>query len=160
GARAHRGERHPLRFALAHLRVPRPRDGRPQEARALRREPAVPEPGHPPRDRARSGPAARGDQDRRRDPARVRRNRGNPTAPQGGRRSMNRIHGLILGVSLAGLTLTSPAPARDDPPPRVVEIHAKRFEFEPKEIHVAKGESVTLAVTSEDVTHGFFSRAL
>ena len=73
---------------------------------------------------------------------------------------MNRIHRLTLGVILAALSATAPAPAKDDPPPRVIEIHAKRFEFEPKEIRVAKGESVTLAVTSEDVTHGFFSRPL
>lgn len=44
--------------------------------------------------------------------------------------------------------------------PRVVPIHARRFEFEPKEVHVARGEAVVLEVTSEDVTHGFFSRPL
>jgi len=43
---------------------------------------------------------------------------------------------------------------------RVVPVSAKRFEFEPKEIHVAKGEDVILEVSSQDVTHGFFSRPL
>jgi cytochrome c oxidase subunit 2 len=51
------------------------------------------------------------------------------------------------------------APARADAP-RVIPVSAKRFEFEPKEIHVRKGESVVLEVTSRDVTHGFFSRKL
>jgi cytochrome c oxidase subunit 2 len=41
-----------------------------------------------------------------------------------------------------------------------VTIAAKRFEFEPAEIHLKAGEPATLAVTSQDVTHGFFSRQL
>src|SRR5689334_16728898 len=80
---------------------------------------------------------------------------------------MNRFRSLVLWtLALVGLvaTLATPAAARDDPPrseaPKVIAIHAKRFEFEPKEIHLAKGEPVTLTVTSEDVTHGFFSRQL
>jgi cytochrome c oxidase subunit 2 len=44
--------------------------------------------------------------------------------------------------------------------PRTIAVSAKRFEFEPKEIRLKKGEAVTLAVTSQDVTHGFFSRPL
>ena len=51
--------------------------------------------------------------------------------------------------------------ARDDTPTdRTIAVTAKRFAFEPNEIHVRKGEAVTLAVTSQDVTHGFFSRPL
>jgi cytochrome c oxidase subunit II len=74
---------------------------------------------------------------------------------------MNALGRLSLGalaLTLTVLAATPPAIARDEP--RVVAIHAKRFEFEPKEIHLSKGEPVTLALTSEDVTHGFFSRAL
>jgi cytochrome c oxidase subunit 2 len=37
--------------------------------------------------------------------------------------------------------------------PRRIEIHAKRFSFQPSEITVSKGEPVTLALTSEDVNH-------
>jgi len=82
---------------------------------------------------------------------------------------MNTLRRLILGTALlsalVGPGAASPSSRQDDPPapgsaPRVIEVHAKRFEFEPKEIHLAKGEAVTLAVTSEDVTHGFFSRPL
>lgn len=42
---------------------------------------------------------------------------------------------------------------------RVIAITAKRFEFVPSTITLKKGETVKLRVTSEDVTHGFFSRA-
>lgn len=34
-----------------------------------------------------------------------------------------------------------------------IEIHAKRFTFEPAEITLKKGETVTLALTSDDVPH-------
>jgi cytochrome c oxidase subunit 2 len=36
---------------------------------------------------------------------------------------------------------------------RKVEIHAKRFSFVPAEITVKKGETITLALTSDDVSH-------
>jgi cytochrome c oxidase subunit 2 len=59
---------------------------------------------------------------------------------------------LLALVTLAG----EPEPAA----PRVVEVVAKRFEFSPKEVTLKKGERVTLRLSSEDVRHGFFSRAL
>ena len=65
----------------------------------------------------------------------------------------------IAAIVLATAAAVVSAPARADAP-RVVPVSAKRFEFEPKEIHVKKGESVVLEVTSRDVTHGFFSRKL
>jgi cytochrome c oxidase subunit 2 len=36
---------------------------------------------------------------------------------------------------------------------RVIEIHAKRFAFEPAEITVKKGETVKLSLVSDDVAH-------
>ena len=63
----------------------------------------------------------------------------------------------IASVVLATVAAVASSPARADEP-RVVAVTAKRFEFEPKEIHVKKGEPVVLEVTSRDVTHGFFSR--
>jgi cytochrome c oxidase subunit II len=36
---------------------------------------------------------------------------------------------------------------------RRIEIHAKRFSFAPAEITIEKGETVTLALTSDDVSH-------
>lgn len=44
--------------------------------------------------------------------------------------------------------------------PRVVEITAKRFGFSPDTVTLHKGETVILRLKSEDVTHGFFLRAL
>ena len=44
--------------------------------------------------------------------------------------------------------------------PRVIDVTAKRFAFAPSSITLKKGETVTLRIRSEDVTHGFFSRQL
>jgi cytochrome c oxidase subunit 2 len=56
---------------------------------------------------------------------------------------------------LAALPLTAPA---GEPP--VVEITAKRFEFSPPRITLRRGETVTLRLLSQDVTHGFFMKPL
>ena len=44
--------------------------------------------------------------------------------------------------------------------PPVVTITAKRFGFTPDQITVKRGEPVTLRLSTEDVTHGFFQKAL
>ena len=44
--------------------------------------------------------------------------------------------------------------------PHVIEITAKRFGFTPDQITLKKGETVTIRLHSEDVTHGFFMRKL
>jgi cytochrome c oxidase subunit 2 len=44
--------------------------------------------------------------------------------------------------------------------PRVIKITAKRFGFTPNRITLNRGETVTLRLRSEDVTHGFFLRPL
>lgn len=51
-------------------------------------------------------------------------------------------------------------PAHQATTPRVVQITAKRFNFTPNQITLKKGETVTLQLTSEDVTHGFYMKAL
>lgn len=38
---------------------------------------------------------------------------------------------------------------------RVIEVSARRYEYTPSVINVKKGETVTIKLTSEDVTHGF-----
>jgi len=70
---------------------------------------------------------------------------------------MKTIRRLALLASVAAALPLSGAHADE---PRVITVSAKRFEFEPKEIQVAKDEPVILEVTSQDVTHGFFSRTL
>ena len=42
----------------------------------------------------------------------------------------------------------------------MIEITAKRFAFTPDQITLKKGETVTLRLISQDVTHGFFLRPL
>ncbi len=44
--------------------------------------------------------------------------------------------------------------------PRVVEITARRFEFQPSQITLKQGEPVVIRVRSLDVTHGFYQKAL
>jgi cytochrome c oxidase subunit II len=65
--------------------------------------------------------------------------------------------GLALVASL--LAVASP-PARAQDQPRVIVITARRFEFSPNQITLAKGETVKLQINSEDVTHGLFVRPL
>ena len=60
-----------------------------------------------------------------------------------------------LAIALAALTLTA-----QQTKPRVIDISAKRFQFTPDEITLKKGEPVTLRVTAEDRSHGFFQRDL
>ena len=65
------------------------------------------------------------------------------------------------GLALvAGLLAVASPPARAQDEPRVVVITAKRFEFSPNQITLAKGETVKLQIKSEDVTHGLFVRPL
>ena len=67
------------------------------------------------------------------------------------------VSGLALVAGL--LAVTSP-PARAQSEPRVIMITAKRFEFSPNLITLARGETVKLQIKSEDVTHGLFLRPL
>jgi len=72
-------------------------------------------------------------------------------------------HLRIVATLLLAAAAAAPAASRgrdDAPTERTIPVSAKRFAFEPAEIHVHKGEAVTLAVTSQDVKHGFFSRPL
>ena len=63
---------------------------------------------------------------------------------------------LVLFLTLA---MSKPQPAHAEGP-RVIDITAKRFAFAPSSVSLKKGETVTLRIHSEDVTHGFFSRQL
>ena len=67
----------------------------------------------------------------------------------------------VSGLALvAGLLAVASPPARAQDEPRVIAITAKRFEFSPNQITLAKGETVKLQLRSEDVTHGLFVRPL
>lgn len=62
----------------------------------------------------------------------------------------------LLVVSLGGES----TPRVSAQEPKVINITAKRFAFEPSSVTLKKGETVTLRVRSEDVTHGLFLRPL
>lgn len=65
-------------------------------------------------------------------------------------------------IAVAGTALllgtTAMSPASQDPAtasaPRVIEVVAKRFAFEPSRIEVTEGERVRIVVTSADGVHG------
>lgn len=66
----------------------------------------------------------------------------------------------LLLASVAAVPVWFQAHAAPRPAPRVIEISAQRFGFTPGEIKLKKDEPVTLRLTSEDVKHGFFVKAL
>ncbi len=68
---------------------------------------------------------------------------------------MKAIHAFVIAILFA-VSL----PARHADEPKTIEIVAKRFEYSPNKVTLKKGETVTLRVRSEDVTHGLFVRAL
>jgi cytochrome c oxidase subunit 2 len=68
-----------------------------------------------------------------------------------------------IGAGLALLLIVLAVGVRKsfaDAGPPVVEITAKRFAFTPDTIHLKKDQTVKIRLHSEDVTHGFFLRAL
>jgi cytochrome c oxidase subunit II len=66
---------------------------------------------------------------------------------------MKNMFRLVAVVALC-LAACEWAPTHAQEQPRVIEVHAKRFSFAPAEITIAKGETVTLSLTSDDTTHG------
>ena len=69
----------------------------------------------------------------------------------------------VLGLALLMpmLSLAGGAPKRTpDADVRVIDVTAKRFAFSPDVIKLKKDETVRIRLHSEDVTHGFFMRAL
>ena len=68
---------------------------------------------------------------------------------------MTKLSPFALAV-LVGAATSLPARAETAP----IAVAAHRFAFAPDEIHVKAGETARLVVKSDDVTHGFFQRAL
>lgn len=66
---------------------------------------------------------------------------------------------VLLTAALVTSGLSSPM-ARAEGAPQRIEITAKRFEFDPGEITVKKGQPVVLVLKSEDVAHGIRIREL
>jgi cytochrome c oxidase subunit 2 len=68
---------------------------------------------------------------------------------------------LVFAAAATGSTTVAksghPAPADQ---PKVVQIVAHKFAFEPNRITLKKGVPVTIQLTSRDVKHGFYIRGL
>ena len=75
------------------------------------------------------------------------------------RKRIATIAGMVTLALLVSLSAQEPQKVSAQEP-RVIDITAKKFAFAPSSITLKKGETVTLRIRSEDVTHGFFSRQL
>lgn len=64
------------------------------------------------------------------------------------------ITAFIMMVPMAMMTATNVSHSHAQ---QRIDINAKRFTYDPKEITVKKGQPVTLVFHSQDVTHGFVS---
>lgn len=61
-----------------------------------------------------------------------------------------------LGLLVAGSVYAWAAGGRQaEQNPQVIEMTAKKYEFNPPEIHVKQGAKVQLKITATDRTHGF-----
>jgi cytochrome c oxidase subunit 2 len=68
---------------------------------------------------------------------------------------------LIFAAGISHILATSASgDDRQAVEPRIIEVTAKRFSFEPSTIEVTQGESVRLLVKSADGPHGFAIEAL
>ena len=67
---------------------------------------------------------------------------------------------VLLPLLSVLIVLTAAGDRANAASPKVIDITAKRFGFTPEQITLKKGETVTLRLHSEDVTHGFFMRKL
>jgi cytochrome c oxidase subunit 2 len=63
---------------------------------------------------------------------------------------MKTLASLLLCSVLTGMGLALTA----QDAPKEIAITAKRFTYEPNEVHLKKGEKVTLVLKTADVTHG------
>lgn len=73
------------------------------------------------------------------------------------RKNLSRV--LVFGALLGAIFVSNTGKVRAEEP-KTIDIVAKRFYFTPNQITLKKGEPVKLRLTSQDVTHGFFMRAL
>jgi cytochrome c oxidase subunit 2 len=59
-------------------------------------------------------------------------------------------------LSTADAADSQSQPVRSEKEPRIINVIAKRFEYQPNRISVQKGELITLRMESLDVTHGLY----
>ena len=73
---------------------------------------------------------------------------------------MQTTFGRMVRLGFVTMALLGRAPVALSQEPRVITIAAQRFAFSPSEVRLKKGEPVTLRVSSADVTHGLYMKAL
>jgi cytochrome c oxidase subunit 2 len=61
---------------------------------------------------------------------------------------------LVLAIALLAAAVAPGGSSAQSQEPRLIEVVAKRFAFEPSEIEVTVGERVRLSVVSADGVHG------
>jgi cytochrome c oxidase subunit 2 len=79
------------------------------------------------------------------------------------RMNIRRTIRLTTPFVLVSLVFCSTGPARGrntDVEPQVIEIHAKKFTYEPAEITVHKGQTYKLHLSTDDVAHSLRIKAL
>jgi cytochrome c oxidase subunit II len=64
------------------------------------------------------------------------------------------------GLAVIFLFANTTSSRAQDPEPKVIEIHAKKFAYEPAEITLHKGETYKLHLTSDDSPHSLRINAL
>jgi cytochrome c oxidase subunit II len=67
---------------------------------------------------------------------------------------------VVLGLMIGSATYGLPTRAYAGEAAQIIKITASKFHFTPDHITLAKGQPVTLQLTSTDVTHGFPIRPL
>ena len=73
---------------------------------------------------------------------------------------MNKLRLSLVLPSLAVIAFSAMQSVYAQESTRTIPIVAKKFGYTPSEVHLKKGETVTLVLTSEDVTHGLKSKDL
>jgi cytochrome c oxidase subunit II len=68
--------------------------------------------------------------------------------------------GMAAAASISAGPLAKSGQATLREQPRVIQIVAHKFAFDPDQITLKKGVPVTLQLTSQDVQHGFYIRGL
>ena len=70
---------------------------------------------------------------------------------------MSRMYTWMTGLAIAAALAAVSVRAQSQTPPaeQTVEVTAERFAFQPSEIKVAVGTTLTVVLKSDDTTHGF-----
>lgn len=67
---------------------------------------------------------------------------------------------VAIAIFLGFYCLMAAGPVPAEEPAQTIEVHAKRFAFEPAEISVKSGETVHLHIVSDDVPHSLVVKDL